>query len=322
MVRNKTWFNKSCNLAFKKKCKLYKTFLQNPNVNTECRYKQYNKYYKKLIRKTKNDHDKSLIEAAGSDPKRIWNTINTLLGKFKQHNPIYLKQDEKIINDSYQIANIFNEKFNVVGDLFGASPVNDDDYKTYMPKKQTNNFPFKEVTLDEINQVIRSLNARKSSNDVIPIFLIKRLPENMIKRLMYVFNLSITVGVFPDVLKHSKIIPVYKNGSKLECTNYRPISLLSCVDEIFEKLIHSRLYEYLMNIDFFCRNQYGFRAHHSPEYALISLMDRIYKHIDSKRNVLVVSLDLRKAFEVIRHEILLNKLDNAGIRGPILNWFS
>ena len=77
-----------------------------------------------------------------------------------------------------------------------------------------------------------------------------------------------------------------------------------------------------MNIDFFCRNQYGFRAHHSPEYALISLMDRIYKHIDSKRNVLVVSLDLRKAFEVIRHEILLNKLDNAGIRGPILNWFS
>ena len=105
-----------------------------------------------------------------------------------------------------------------------------------MPKKQTNNFPFKEVTLDEINQVIRSLNARKSSNDVIPIFLIKRLPENMIKRLMHVFNLSITVGVFPDVLKHSKIIPVYKNGSKLECTNYRPISLLICVDKFLRSL--------------------------------------------------------------------------------------
>ncbi|MEL7309811.1 MAG: reverse transcriptase family protein, partial [Pseudomonadota bacterium] len=123
-------------------------------------------------------------------------------------------------------------------------------------------------------------------------------------------------------LKSSKIIPVFKNDSRLECKNYRPISLLSFVDKIFEKLISVRLYEYLMNIDFFCRNQYGFRTHHSPEYALLSLLDRVYKNIDSKKNVLLISVDLRKAFEVIRHNILIKKLENVGIGGSELRWFS
>ena len=275
-----------------------------------------------MIKQTKDNYDKHFIDSAGNSPQKLWKVINSLLGKTKQNNPITLQQNNVLIEDPYEVANKFNEQFNNVGKLFGAEPTGSNDFIDYLPKKQMNNFEFKEVTLDEMYRVIRSLNTRKSSHDRIPAFLFKKIPINIIKRFVYITNRSIMEGIFPDSLKYSKIIPVYKNDSKLDCKNYRPISLLSYIDKIFEKLIHSRLYEYLTDIGFFSRNQYGFRTHHSAEHALLSLTDRIYKHIDSKRKILLVSIDLRKAFEVVRHDILLKKLENAGIRGTILNWFT
>ena len=322
MTKNKPWFDKYCNITFKKKCKLYKAFLENPNSYTELRYKQCNKYYKNLIKKTKNEYDKKRIDSAGNDSKKIWRLINNFLGNFKQRNPIYLKSGDEIIEDNNKIANIFNIQFNSVGNLFGAVPLNVNDYSKYLPDKQSRNFTFKDITFDEMKEVIRSLNTRKSSNDIIPLFLIKTFPDNIIERLICILNRSIIDGNFPEALKCSKIIPVFKTDSRLDCKNYRPISLLSYIDKIFEKLISSRLYDFLMDIDFFCKNQYEFRSHHSPEYALLSLMDRVYKSLDSKRNILLISVDLRKAFEVIKHNILISKLENAGIRDSILKWFS
>ena len=83
----------------------------------------------------------------------------------------------------------------------------------------------------------------------------------------------------------------------------------------------NRLYGYLTHIDFFCANQYGFRTNHNTELALLSLVDRIYRVINDKLHVILLSVDLRKAFDVIRHEILLDKLKTLGINGHMLMWF-
>ena len=122
-------------------------------------------------------------------------------------------------------------------------------------------------------------------------------------------------------MKLSTIIPVFKHGSRQDYKNYRPISLLSYVDKILERAVCSRLSAYLNQLNFLCCNQFGFRSKHSTELALISLMDRIYSAIDAGDFVLFISIDLRKAFEVIRHDILIEKLENVGIRGSILQWF-
>ena len=108
----------------------------------------------------------------------------------------------------------------------------------------------------------------------------------------------------------------------LDCANYRPISLLSFINEIFEKLVYFQIYTYLTKLDFFCTNQYGFRANHNTELALLSLTDRIYKAIDQKQYVVLLSIDLRKAFDVIRHDLLLGKLENIGFKDNVLKLFS
>ena len=140
--------------------------------------------------------------------------------------------------------------------------------------------------------------------------------------MVYLLNLCVKEGCMPDFLKTSLIIPIYKTGPKTDLANYRPISLLSYIDKALEKAIHSRLYKFLSKNEFFCKNQFGFRENHSTELALLSLTERIYEAVDNKKYVIIVSVDLRKAFDVIQHDILLDKLENLGIRGFMLKWFS
>ena len=105
--------------------------------------------------------------------------------------------------------------------------------------------------------------------------------------------------------------------------NYRPISLLSYIDKILEKAMHTRLYSYLNKTNFFCPNQFGFRENHSTELALMSILERTYTALEQKNWVLLLTIDFQKAFDVIRHDILLYKLAHLGIEGTVLhvNWF-
>ena len=89
------------------------------------------------------------------------------------------------------------------------------------------------------------------------------------------FNLSFSSGIFPDKLKIAKILPVFKKGSKLECSNYRPISLLSNLDKVIEKLMRKRLMEFLNEQKIIYCKQYGFRKGFSTAHAKINLIDNI-----------------------------------------------
>ena len=102
---------------------------------------------------------------------------------------------------------------------------------------------------------------------------------------------------------------------------YRAISLLSYLDKILEKAVHQRLYRYLNRINFLCSNQFGFRENHSTEAALMSTINRIYKLLDESKYTILISIDFRKAFDVIRHDILIDKLEHIDIRGFMLEWF-
>ena len=119
----------------------------------------------------------------------------------------------------------------------------------------------------------------------------------------------------------SKTIPVFKKGSRLTVSNYRPISLLSNINKIFEKLISNRVYSFLEKQKSIYEHQYGFRKKHSTIHALISITDKIRDALDNKSLAIGVFIDFQKAFDTVNHEILLNKLDHYGIRGCINEWF-
>ena len=124
------------------------------------------------------------------------------------------------------------------------------------------------------------------------------------------------------MLKISKVIPIFKDkGSDLEYCNFRPISLLSNINKIIEKLMHDRLYTFLKKYKCIYDLQFGFRNGHSTTHALTDLTDDIRKAIDENKFAVGVFVDLQKAFDTVDHEILLKKLNHYGIRGTANDWF-
>ena len=143
----------------------------------------------------------------------------------------------------------------------------------------------------------------------------------MIVPLCKLINVSFSTGVFPDILKIAKIIPLHKGGSTQELNNFRPISLLSIFDKIMEKLMHKRLYAFIEEHNILFENQFGFRKGSSTAHSLIEITEKIKESIDNGKFGCGIFIDLKKAFDTVNHKILLTKLEHYGIRGNILKWF-
>ena len=123
-------------------------------------------------------------------------------------------------------------------------------------------------------------------------------------------------------MKTSKIIPIYKKGSKLECSNYRPISLLSNIDTILERLMYNRLYNFLEKKEIIFSLQFGFHQKYPTSYALIHLTDKIRHEIDKGNYTCGIFVDFQKAFHTVDHHRLMKKLDYYGVRGISNKWFA
>lgn len=116
---------------------------------------------------------------------------------------------------------------------------------------------------------------------------------------------DLETGQFRDILKSAKTIPVFKKGSRLQVCNYRPISLLSNINKILENLVFSRLYSFLEEYKVIYSLQFGFRAKHSTNHALIDITESIRRALDNKKVACGIFVDLQKAFDTVNHNILL-----------------
>ena len=104
-----------------------------------------------------------------------------------------------------------------------------------------------------------------------------------------------------------------KKGDKHLFSNYRPITLLPCFSKILEKVVYNRIINHLNQNNLLGSSQYGFRAGHSCEHALIDLQEVLLDNISNNRHSIGIFLDLSKAFDVIDHKTLLYKLPYFGI---------
>ena len=123
-------------------------------------------------------------------------------------------------------------------------------------------------------------------------------------------------GVFPFELKTAKVVHVFKKNSKLNYSNYLPISMVSNIEKILEKLLYKRLYTFLNNKNIIYDLQFGFRQQYSASHALINITENVRKALDCG-----VFVDLEKALDNLDHPILLAKLDHYGIHGVSNYWF-
>ena len=151
--------------------------------------------------------------------------------------------------------------------------------------------------------------------------LLKIGADEITINLTKIFNFSISLGQFPDKLKVSMIIPIHKGDSKCKTGNYRPISLLPIIGKILEKIMFSRVYNFIQKTEIITKSQYGFQKDKSTEDALMELHTKVIDAFENKKVAYGIFLDFAKAFDTVNHEILLHKLEHYGIRGLSLSWF-
>ena len=127
-------------------------------------------------------------------------------------------------------------------------------------------------------------------------------------------NNFITTGQYPDVLKIAPVTPIHKTGSKTKLSNYRPISILSPFNKIFEIIIKQRLLNFWRKHKIFAQTQFGFRENFSPTLVITHFREYLLSELDSNMNICSILMDLAKTFDTVNHDILLYKLNQYGIR--------
>ena len=136
------------------------------------------------------------------------------------------------------------------------------------------------------------------------------------------FNESIFNGKFPDKLKTGRVIPLHKSGTTTSLKNYRPITTLSVFSKIFEKLVHNRMTSFISRYNIIKPNQFGFQKNKSTSDAILEFLENVYESFEENNFYLSIFLDFSKAFDTISHDILLDKLEYMGFRGPVHSWLS
>ena len=134
--------------------------------------------------------------------------------------------------------------------------------------------------------------------------------------------MSISKGIFPKQFKEAKITPIHKKGPTQDVSNYRPISILPVLSKILEKHVALNLRNFLEDKKLLHENQSGFRSDHSCETALLNIVDNWINALNNNETVGTLFLDLSKAFDLVNHTILLQKLKLYKVEGHALKWFS
>ena len=260
---------------------------------------------KKLIRKTKKMHYKEHFEDGNT--KNMWQEINQLLGR----NPKIQEIEEliianKIIKKPEHICKEMNQHFTGVAQKFTQ---NIPFVKSYEEQVHPRSM-YLETGLENISQdleeIIDNLNSRKARgfND-INVKLIKCLKVPLLPILSFLTKQSLNYGIFPSKMKIAKVTPVFKTGNRTDPNNYRPISVLPVLSKIIEKFINNKLIKFLLNENLLSASQYGFRIFRDTEVAMADIVTDIQKKVDENKKCCLVSLDLRKAFDMVNPYFLL-----------------
>ncbi|PFX13880.1 putative RNA-directed DNA polymerase from transposon X-element [Stylophora pistillata] len=181
--------------------------------------------------------------------------------------------------------------------------------------------------MEEVNEKIvcdelKSLKSKKTTGlDGMSARLLKDAAPVIAKPITDIINLTISTGEFPPELKEAKVTPIFKNGKRNEESNYRPISVLPLVSKIMERAIQVQLVNFLEANEVLSVYQSGFRKGHSTETAVTYPTDQILEHVDKQQMTGSVFIDLKKAFDLVDHNCLLQKLEHYGVRGKSLTWF-
>jgi hypothetical protein len=250
--------------------------------------------------------------------------LREAIGKKSNSTISEIKINGENTNDKSKIANEFNNFFSTVGSRIAeeVAPIDRDPISFVQAAPDVPTLEMGGTGSIEVLNILKAMEKKSSPDlDGISLSLLKSIANEISTPLGDIFNLSLETGVFPCKLKTSRVVPIFKAGDKSCCDNYRLISLVSSISKILEKAVASRLVNHLVSNDLLYEHQYGFLKGRSTEQNLLHLVNTVGQAINEDKYCIGIFLDIKKAFDVVSHDILLKKLEKLGITGISKKWF-
>ena len=282
-------------------------------VNTQ------NKEIKILIRRDFNKKWNDTLKAITPGDNKLWSLTKKMMGTSRNRIEI-LNDNDQISTSDEQIAETLADQFmkNHSLTVNYCHPIDARVAKvthiidSIHPSTLYNTD--RHVSFTDVHRVISKLKIKKAPGlDKIPNVLLKRMPDSGKELLTKIINACIDLTYFPTHFKVAKITPILKLAKDPKCAaNYRPISLLSCLGKVFERLLHTKLSSFLTEQSIVNAKQFGFREGHSTVHQIKRLVNIINENKVKKRSTGMVLLDIEKAFDSVWHDGLIFKLHKIG----------
>lgn len=276
-------------------------------------YKQERREYRRYVTEYRRSYNDNNIVNSSNVTKSTWRLLNRVRNTSQRTRSLQIVHDGENVRDPRVLAGIFASQFQLINH---PSVDVDNTRPGVMLNRVSHTIFLYPTTPQEVQNIISKMPSKYSTGiDSIPTVLLKQVSEFVCHPLAELINRCFRQGVFPDRLKIAKIIPIHKKGAHDVAANYRPVSLLPAFSKVVERAIYVRLLDFFIKNDIFYGGQHGFVPGRSTTTALFQSVNYIIEQIDRKQIVAGVYFDLSKAFDLVNHELLLDKLNHLGVRG-------
>ena len=273
------------------------------------KYKRLRNKIVSFLRKKKKEYFNTLATASN---KEFWKTIK-LLDKNRGTIPALRYHDCTVSQDSEK-AEVLNEFFASCWNTVDQ-PLSEDHY-------HCTDLPIYEITPEEVFTLTNKLDINKANGpDCISAYMLKATAGSIASPLAKLFNLSLTTGKFPQMWKTASIVLIPKSGDKSDPSNYRPVSLLSIVSKLLEKIVYSLLWDHLTEHAPISACQWGFQKGKSTTTALLSTIHDWCSLLDKHYDIACIFFDFKKAFDSVPYQKMMEKLSQLDLPLSILSWF-
>lgn len=270
-----------------------------------------------LIRSAKRQYYTDRIANCGRDQKQLFHIVHDLL-KTKNTTVLPKHSSDQVLADAFN--DYFVDKIVNIRSSIGAAA----KVAEVPPSDQPSSLDhFAPTSEQELTKILSKMSVTTCELDPIPSSFVKDNLDILLPTLVTIINQSLQSGTFPTELKSAIVRPLLKktNLDTEEFKNYRPVSNLAFLGKVIEKVVASRLTEYLDTYQLGEQYQSAYKRYHSTETGLLRVQNDILTALDKKQGVLLVLLDMSAAFDTIDHGVLLDRLfTRYGISGMAHSW--